>query len=96
MKKEKNGIKYLQYDDKIMKEINFVTEEDMYNKGHMNYWGSVKISGYLGKWILNNYQLDREIKEKDTWDAYLEEYQKMVEQELRKRNEIEPYLDKIK
>lgn len=88
---EKNGIKYLQYDDKIMKEINFVPEEDMYNKGHMNYWGSVKISGYLGKWILNNYQLDREIKEKDTWDAYLEEYQKMVEQELRKRNEIEPY-----
>lgn len=86
----KNGIKYLQYDDKIMKEINFVPEEDMFNKGHMNYWGSVKTSGYLGKWLLENYEFDMEVKEKDTWDMYMEEYKKTVKQELTKKNEAEP------
>ncbi len=79
----KNGIAFLQYDDNVLNQIGFVPEEDMYNKGHMNYWGSVKTSNYLGKYLVEHYQFDMSIKEKSTWDSYLTDYHKLVNESIK-------------
>jgi hypothetical protein len=70
------GVNVLQYNDKILDEIGFVPEEDMYNKGHMNIYGSEKVSAYLGEYIKKNYEVTQFSEEKeDLWDVYLGKYE---------------------
>ncbi len=75
---KENGILFLQYDDEVLDEIGFVPEEDMYNKGHMNYWGSVKVSKYLGKFLTENYNLDTSVSYPEIWGSYMKIYKETV------------------
>lgn len=69
------GVAVLQYNDEILREIGFVPEEDMYNKGHMNIYGSEKVSAYLGQYILNHYDVTQFPENSgDLWDTYLQKY----------------------
>jgi hypothetical protein len=69
------GVEVLQYNDTILKEIGFVPEADMYNKGHMNIYGSEKVSAYLGEYIKNNYNVTQISTEtEDLWDTYMKKY----------------------
>lgn len=71
------GVRVLQFDDTRMDEIGFVPEEDMFNKGHMNIYGSEKVSCYLGKFIRDHYKVPQISRQtKDLWDDYLEKYEK--------------------
>ncbi len=75
---ESNGIPMIQFDDALQKEIGFVPEEDMYNKGHMNIFGSEKIASYLGQYLCDNYDVTvfPDGTEK-IWDEYLAEYERV-------------------
>lgn len=70
------GIRMVQFDGKLQEEIGFVPEEDMYNKGHMNVYGSEKVSGYLAHYIRDHYEVTQfPASERDLWDDYLEKYE---------------------
>ena len=70
------GVNLLQFDDEIQKEIHFVPEEDMYNKGHMNLYGSEKVSRYLGEYLCKNFEVTRFPEDgTDLWDIYLKKYE---------------------
>lgn len=72
---ERNNIPMIQFDDKILHEIGFVPEEDMYNNGHMNIFGSEKIANYLGRYLCKNYDVTIFPEGSDAlWDGYLEKY----------------------
>ncbi|MCM1244414.1 MAG: hypothetical protein NC293_02080 [Roseburia sp.] len=71
------GVPFLQFNDSIMAEIGFVPEEDMYNPGHMNVYGSEKVSRYLGNYICENYEVSPVPEQvHDLWDDYLQKYEK--------------------
>jgi len=51
-----NGIPYINYNN-LLEEIGFHFKSDMYNAGHMNIWGSNKVTSHLGKFLKENYEL---------------------------------------
>lgn len=72
------GVRFIQFDDSLLEEIGFTAEEDMYNKGHMNVYGSEKVSQYLGNYICENYEISPVPEQvHDLWDDYLEKYEKI-------------------
>lgn len=72
------GVNVLQFDDDVLKEIGFIPEEDMYNKGHMNLYGSEKVSNYLGQYICENFEVTRFPEGgTDLWDIYLKKYEEV-------------------
>ena len=75
------GIPVITFDDDLLREIGFVPEEDMYNKGHMNIYGSEKVARYLGAYMEEHYEFTRFPKgQRDLWDEYLEKYERVCQE----------------
>lgn len=51
-----NGIPFVNFNS-MFKELGFDFKCDMYNEGHMNIWGSNKVTSYFGKYLKGNYEL---------------------------------------
>ncbi len=82
---EEQGIRMVQFDNKLLGEIGFVPEEDMFNKGHMNIYGSEKVSGYLSEYIKSCYPVTVYSDDgTDLWDDYLVKYRKEYERKYEK------------
>lgn len=76
------GVHMVQFDDGLLDEIGFVPEQDMYNKGHMNVYGSEKVSGYLGRYMRDHYEVTQfPSSERNLWDEYLEKYERKYKEE---------------
>ena len=54
---------------------------DFNDHTHLNYWGSVKFSKYLGKELQSAYQLQdkRGTKGYESWDAHVENIRQSAE-----------------
>lgn len=75
------GIHMVQFDGRIQEQIGFIPEQDMYNKGHMNIYGSEKVSAYLGEYIRENYEVTQYPSgAHDLWDEYLETYESVYQE----------------
>lgn len=78
---EENGLAYI--DMNLMnEEISIDWKKDTRDKGdHLNYYGAVKVSGYLGKYLKEEYKLSdhRNDKEYARWNADYEKYRMSVE-----------------
>ena len=51
-----NDIPFINFNN-IYNELDFDFKSDMFNNGHMNIWGSNKVSTYFGKFLEENYAL---------------------------------------
>ena len=60
--------------------LSFDEEKDFRDKDHLNTYGALKLTDYLGKYLKENYRLpDHRGEEKyASWDADLEEYEKQI------------------
>ena len=88
-------------DEKNLSYINFLHEfddvkinfnEDFYDWTHMNYWGNLEMTNYLGKYISENYNIkDRrnDAAYKSWEDAYLV-YENYILQSLEMKNQELP------
>ena len=71
------GVKVIQFDDQALEKIGFIPEKHMYNKGHMNIYGSEVYSKALADILVEEYgvkQYDRNLS--DLWEQYFAEYTK--------------------
>lgn len=64
-----NNIPFINYNDK-MDEISFDFKNDMNNSGHLNIWGSDKVTQNFGKYLKDNYNLEdhRNDKSYNQWN----------------------------
>lgn len=75
------GVRMVQFDGRIQEQIDFIPQQDMYNKGHMNIYGSEKVSAYLGAYIREHYEVTQfPAGAHDLWDEYLETYESVYQE----------------
>ena len=65
-----NNIEFINYNKKY-KEMAFDFKSDMFNIGHLNIWGSSKVTNYLGELLKTKYDLKdhRNDKNYEQWNA---------------------------
>lgn len=70
-----NNIPFINYNN-YLENIGFDFKEDMYNIGHLNVYGSAKVTLNLGEFISNNYDLEdkRHNDKYSHWNTGYEEY----------------------
>lgn len=70
-----NNIPFINYNN-YLEDIGFDFKEDMYNIGHLNVYGSAKVTLDLGDFIINNYDLGdkREYENYIHWNEGYEDY----------------------
>lgn len=63
------GLDYLDLND-VADEIGLDVSTDFYNTRHTNYWGSCKVTEYLGSWLEKNYDINKTHSDSVTedWD----------------------------
>lgn len=49
-----NDIPFINYNN-MLEELNFDFKNDMYNEGHMNIWGSKKVTAHFGEFLQHKY-----------------------------------------
>lgn len=54
---KENNIPFINYNN-LFDEMGFDFKDDMYNEGHMNIWGSNKVSTHFGRFLKENYDLE--------------------------------------
>ncbi len=75
------GVRMVQFDERIQERIDFIPQQDMYNKGHMNIYGSEKVSAYLGAYIREHYEVTQfPAGTHDLWDEFLETYESVYQE----------------
>jgi hypothetical protein len=95
---DKNNIPFIDY-NKMFDEIDFDFSDDMNNEGHVNIWGSEKITTHFGEFLKNNYKVsDHKNDDKyATWDADLKlYYREIAAQKLIAKDSITDYFDMLK
>ena len=87
------GITY--YDMLYDIDLNIDFEKDSYDSGmHLNLYGAQKVSGHLGKYLKEHYQLSEERNKQ--WDKDLVSYQKVRELALLElEQDFSQYIDKL-
>ena len=76
----KENIPFLQFIDGITDEIGFDSTTDMFNTGHMNINGAIKVSKYIGSFLKSHYDLpDYSGNDNSLWDSYTVLYHKYVD-----------------
>ncbi|MBZ9686373.1 DUF1574 domain-containing protein [Clostridium estertheticum] len=67
---KENNIEFINYNKKY-KEIGFDFKSDMFNIGHLNIWGSNKVTNYLGELLKTKYELKdhRNDKSYEKWNT---------------------------
>lgn len=78
---EKRDLPYLDL-NLMTDELGIDWETDTKDEGdHLNYFGAVKVSAYLGSYLKENYDLPDHRGDKlyDSWDTCLKKYQKQVD-----------------
>ena len=84
---EKYGIPYLElyYE---MEKMGLNAETDFHDASdHLNQYGAQKLAGYLGNYLTENYGLEDYRGKNERWDKDLEEYNKYLEEKLKKESE---------
>lgn len=72
---EENGCTYINLFDK-MDEIGISVEEDFRDSAHLNDSGAMKVSDYLGKYIVDHYEVtDMRLKSGNQWEKNLSMYE---------------------
>lgn len=81
---QKYGIEYIEFNS-ILEKIDFELSEDFCDGGkHLNYYGAIKVSRYLGNYLLENFGEAFKRKDRSTTDFYdecvynLEHYSEVV------------------
>lgn len=69
-----NSIPFINYNN-IFEEIGFDFKNDMNNIGHVNIWGSKKVTEHLGKYLKSNYQLE-DHRNDNTYEQWHKDYEK--------------------
>ncbi|MBZ9634130.1 hypothetical protein [Clostridium sp. FP1] len=69
---KENNIEFINYNNKY-KEIGFDFKSDMFNNGHLNIWGSNKVTNYLGELLKTKYDLTGHRNDK-SYEQWNEDY----------------------
>ena len=72
---KENNIPFINYNNHL-EDLDFDFKEDMYNIGHLNIYGSAKVTKSLGGFISDNYDLEdkRDNKNYDDWNKGYKEF----------------------
>lgn len=75
---KENNIPFINYNN-LFDEIGFDFKNDMYNEGHMNIWGSNKVSTHFAKFLKENYDLEdhRNDEKYANWEKEYAKYLKV-------------------
>ncbi len=82
---EDEGFEFLNLNYKY-DEMGFDYRYDIEDGAHTNVWGALKCSDYLGKYIVDNYSIDREYSKKvikdwdDSYDLFMQMYNEIKEE----------------
>ncbi|MCR5403383.1 MAG: hypothetical protein K6E91_06100 [Butyrivibrio sp.] len=95
----KEGIPFLDF-NYLLDEIDFNIQEDLARDlNHLNYYGSSKVTGYIGDYLKANYDLDdhRNTPGYEDWDKDLKAWENApIIQEMREVTDIMAYSDVLK
>ncbi|NLP28994.1 MAG: hypothetical protein GX370_09600 [Clostridia bacterium] len=81
---EENKIPFINYNNKF-EEIDFDFKNDMFNAGHVNFWGSIKVTEHFGQYLKDNYELEdhRNDENYEQWNKDYEKYQGEIKKILK-------------
>lgn len=95
---KENNITFINYCNKL-DELGFDFKADMYNSGHLNIWGSNKLTTNFGEFLKENYKLEdhRNDKKYAKWNTdYVYYSQTEAATILRKERDIKNYIPLLK
>lgn len=72
---EGKNVPFINYNN-YLERIDFNFESDMYNIGHLNIYGSAKVTSSLGEFINNNYDIEdkKDDNNYNNWNIWYEEF----------------------
>lgn len=76
---KENNIPFINYNN-LFDEIGFHFKDNMYNEGHMNIWGSNKVSTHFGRFLKENYDLE-DHRNDESYADWKEDYDKYLQVE---------------
>lgn len=80
-----NNIKFIDF-NLMLDEIGFDSVRDYRDKGnHLNYYGAMKVTKYLGKFISENFNLENHMNQ-EGYEKWYESYQIYLKEEAKYKN----------